>query len=164
MSDSACLDNLAIAKPNMIIKMDYLSIFWNYLALLCEQRYIVDSHLTDNFRFLYLFSFQSSQNYHPLCNHLPLPRRAKDVRPCLVSVFLMIDGSASITGIESVWEMQWQTRDRRVSNSIVDDFRDNLELVSRMMKWSTTKPCSQPSFTDMAVLLSLWLHLRTIKF
>ena len=35
-----------------------------------------------------------------------------------------------------------------------------------MTKWSTTKPCSYPSMTEMAVLRSaaLWLHFRTMKF
>ena len=35
-----------------------------------------------------------------------------------------------------------------------------------MTKWSTTKPCSYPSLTEMAVLRSaaVWLHFRTMKF
>ena len=45
--------HLAIVKPNMIIKTDLLSIFWNYLALICKAEILYLTSLSLIVLFLY---------------------------------------------------------------------------------------------------------------
>lgn len=81
-----------------------------------------------------------------------------------MSVFLRMEGRASTTGRLSTWDRWWYTKESNVSNSRLEDLRDTRPSLSLMTKWSTTKPCSYPSLTEMAVLASVWLHLLTMKF